>query len=89
MESLKITIDSRVFIAKRDGDAFYLQTAYKITPEWGLLWMDIGRWKNQKGFEYFNELIVSRNRSDLMGVIINTTMVLADNNSINHMLDYV
>ncbi|KAF2901528.1 hypothetical protein ILUMI_04649 [Ignelater luminosus] len=89
LESLEITIDSQFFIAEKNEGVIYLETAYKITAEWGLLWMDIGRWVKDNGFEYFNELIISRNRSDLMGVTINTTMVLADKNSINHMLDYV
>ncbi|XP_050500152.1 uncharacterized protein LOC114335442 [Diabrotica virgifera virgifera] len=49
---------------------------------------DVGEWDVRDGFSRYNQLILSTNRSNIMGVNLNISYVVTNNDTFNHLEDF-
>ncbi|KAI2474132.1 Ionotropic receptor 75a, partial [Diabrotica virgifera virgifera] len=86
-------LDGQIFLIDKPEkgikQTYRVQSIYKISNE-SLEFMenDVGEWDVRDGFSRYNQLILSTNRSNIMGVNLNISYVVTNNDTFNHLEDF-
>lgn len=70
------------------GNSFEVQQFYRIGMARPMIVENFGRITNDVFIDYRDTPITSRRRSNLCGLKLNASMVITDNDTLNHLTDY-
>lgn len=70
------------------GNNFLIQQMYRIDMEMPLIIENFGQISNGVFIDQRITPITSRRRSNLFGLRLNASMVITDNDTLNHLTDY-
>lgn len=70
------------------GNNFVIQQLYRIDMTMPMIVESFGQISNNVFTDQRITPIVSRRRSNLFGLRLNASMVLTDNDTLNHLMDY-
>ncbi|XP_045473000.1 ionotropic receptor 75a-like isoform X3 [Harmonia axyridis] len=88
-KNLNIGVDSQFFIIEEKDEMIQVIAPYKYSRETVAFNKNmIARWTNNEGYQFFNNLVVGRNRTNLNGLTLKISYVLTNSKSINHLWDY-
>nr|APC94347.1 ionotropic receptor 1 [Pyrrhalta aenescens] len=85
--------DSQIFFVEKEeknGDYFYrIKALYKLSADSSeFIENDLAEWNSKRGFQKYNELSFSRNRTDLKGINLNISYVVTNEDTYNHLEDF-
>lgn len=84
-EKIDILVDSDVTIVTQN---YTLMKTYKITRNTPLIFEQFGFWGKKVGLHITErEPIIARRRKDLLGISLNTCIVITNNDTLNHLTD--
>ena len=69
-------------------NSFMIQQFYRIDMSMPMIVENFGRILNGIFIDFRNTPITSRRRSNLFGLHLNASMVVTDNDTLNHLTDY-
>ncbi|XP_011700362.1 PREDICTED: glutamate receptor ionotropic, delta-1-like [Wasmannia auropunctata] len=88
-EDLAIYPDSDVILARRfDGDFLELLSAYRPSPQRGVMWENRGNWTIENGLRMSTIDVASARRRNLQQTALKSCLVMTDPNTINHLTDF-
>lgn len=83
--NINVFVDSEVIIATKN---YILTKIYKLNTESDLIFESFGSWTNTLGLNITEkQLITARRRKNLLGTILNTCIVITNNDTFNHLTD--
>lgn len=90
IEELAVLPDSNVVIVDFIGDGnCILQQIYKIELTWTNIYENYGFWNKTNGLTDLRSTnVLSRRRKNLKGKVLTASIVLTNNDTINHLTDY-
>lgn len=74
--------------SEKSGKSFVIQQFYRISMAMPLIFENFGRISNGVFLDHRITPITSRRRSNLLGLCLNASMVITDNDTVNHLTDY-
>lgn len=81
-------VGSRIFLINEYSGEYYIKSIYKISSHSAFKENHIAIWNNVTGFKEYNELIPSKNRSNLDGLTLSLSYVASTNDTLLHLHDY-
>lgn len=82
-------VGSRVYLINWITGSYRIESIYKISPRHQEFKANhIALWNNSTGFIKYNQLIASRNRSNLEGLLLSLSYVASTNDTLLHLDDY-
>lgn len=90
VQNLNISPKSEFFYMRKEntGNSFMIQQFYRIEMAMPMIVENFGRITNGIFIDYRSTSITSRRRSNLFGLRLNASMVITDNDTMNHLTDY-
>lgn len=83
-------MDSQFYIVQNTSTEMYkISSIYKISKNSeNFMEHNVGRWSRNLRFSYFHPVSTVRNRTNLLGITMNMSYVITNNDSLNHLWDY-
>ncbi|XP_011300833.1 glutamate receptor ionotropic, delta-2 isoform X2 [Fopius arisanus] len=89
LSNFDIFPDSEVVVSQRlNQTTMELSALYRPSSGQSLIIEDLGTWSHEDGLCLCNYDQSSRRRVNLQGIVLNTSLVMTDLNTLNHLTDY-
>lgn len=90
VQNLNISPKSEFFYMRKEntGNDFMIHQFYRIEMEMPIIVENFGRIVDDIFIDFRPTPITSRRRSNLFGLHLNASMVITDNDTLNHLTDY-